>query len=739
MTQIQNKRKYTPGNDFYLYVNHEWLNDTKNSIPDTYSSWGGFTKLHDDILNTQISLVKELETKSELNEEEVKVYAVWKASQQRFNSWKIKTTTYNPIIDEFKILEKLLGKYLQLPDLSLIKQNEYNNSLAEYLHYTQINGISNILDFDSGNDLKFSDNIVLDLSVSGLSLPSKEYYIETIFSNKLELFKKHLKNVELIIQKNTDIKLSTTFINDIIEFETEIAKFSMNSEQAREYDKYFTNTTLKDVYKKINSLNSLEKKELNYLESERNFKLDSTMITNAEIFFEALYSNFNFREILSENVDKFFKTNKNKPNKEHITVYDGDSLRRCLNLILNINNIKKYYSYLQYQIICSVHAFCTQEIDDEFFDFYQRKLAGKSKQENNEKRSINIVNIYAGELLGKLFVKKYFPEKSKTIIKSMIDIIINVMEDSIRNNDWMTSKTKMQALAKLKNFTSKIGYPDVWKDYSKLEINLHDNLYQISKKVKEWNLDTNFFKKINSIVDENEWKITPQTVNAYFMPPLNEVVFSAAILQPPFYHQDISTIDFDISEESELLEDKDIITSVNYGSIGAVIAHEITHGYDDQGRIYDLNGNLNDWWCKKDEELFVLKTELLINSVEKYQYIDGKKNIHKINPLLTMGENLADLGGLSLSLKALLQYIEKSSIDELSKKNCIRLFFKSWANSWKQNIKEEKRIMLLKTDPHSPCDFRGNLVKHIDEFYKVFNINRYDKMFLEPEYRLKMW
>ena len=247
------------------------------------------------------------------------------------------------------------------------------------------------------------------------------------------------------------------------------------------------------------------------------------------------------------------------------------------------------------------------------------------------------------------------------------------------------------------------------------------------------------FRKLNSVLDREEWRMTPQTVNAYFMPTQNEIVFPAAILQPPFFHKDSSTIDFDTKDERLLDQNMDLSVPANFGGIGAVIAHEITHGYDDKGRKFDGDGNLNDWWTKEDAELFTGKTEIMAKSAEKYQFIDTQDNnkVYKMNPKLCMGENLADLGGLSLSLQALLKSLNGQSADVI--KASLRILFKSWANVWKLNIKKDSRINRLTTDPHAPCEFRANLVQHMDEFYDAFDVVEGDAMFLEKDCRVRMW
>ena len=239
-------------------------------------------------------------------------------------------------------------------------------------------------------------------------------------------------------------------------------------------------------------------------------------------------------------------------------------------------------------------------------------------------------------------------------------------------------------LSKLERFRKKIGYPDRWKDYSDFNVKMGDSLYEISKKAKKWTLRVDFFEKLNSVLDRDEWRMTPQTVNAYFMPTQNEIVFPAAILQPPFYHASKDTIDFDVTAEEEIASGSfDMVKPANFGGIVAVIAHEITHGYDDKGRKFDADGNINDWWSEEDANLFGKYTNIMGKSAEKYTFVDiesEEKKEYKMNPHLTMGENLADLGGLSLSLKALLKSLEASKASPEVRKASLRVLFKSWSN-----------------------------------------------------------
>jgi putative endopeptidase len=460
-------------------------------------------------------------------------------------------------------------------------------------------------------------------------------------------------------------------------------------------------------------------------------------------FMENLYESFKFRERLSTSRQKnYIDTNvENPPHEHHVTAYDGDCIRRVLVYILDPNNLAKYKSFLQYKVICACKQYCTKELYEEFFDFYSRKLGGQKEMKSVEKRSVAIVNAFAGEMLGKIYVDKYFPQECKDDVLNSISKVLDVMRESMKTNDWLTDETKKNALKKLDKFKVKIGYPDVWKDYSKFNVTVGDSLYVISKKATQWSLQVNFYDKLNSVLDRNEWHMTPQTVNAYFMPTQNEIVFPAAILQPPFYCRSVDDIDFNFDDEKN--NSPELLTkATNFGGIGAVIAHEITHGYDDQGRKFDSDGNLNDWWLSKDAELFKAKTELMATQADKYKFIDLEDSKeYGMNAQLTMGENLADLGGLSLSLKALQNHLTDNNVETNSEayKGYLRVFFKSFANIWKQNSKKDFLINQLTTDPHAPCDFRGNIVKNINTFYDVFDVKEGDGMYISKDERITMY
>lgn len=724
-----------PNEDFYLHVNQKWLEDPDNSIPSEYSRWGGFIKLADEGLKNQIDLVKELKDKDIKTEEESKIYAIWSASTALFESWERGEGDYSAIKKELDILDSFLK-----PETPIADEDDMIARL-QYLHYSKMNGIRNVLDFDKGSDLQNANNVLLDISTCGLSLPGRDYYTEENFAEKKKMFKAHLENVVKLLGSECPLD-PESFVDNVMAFEDELAKYKMKNDQSRRYDEYYTNTTLDKLYTEINDLRSLAAKEENYKEEERGFKMSPEQVQLTGKLLEKLYETFDLKNVLRINHAKNFSENDEKaPNLEAITAFDGDGFRRVLAMILNPENLPKYRAFLQYKIITACKKFCTRDLDEEYFDFYSRKLSGQAEQKPRDKRAIQLVELYGGEMLGKIFVARYFPEEYKADVEHKIHQILDTMKVSIDANDWLTPQTKEKAKEKLAKFCLKIGYPDKWKDYTELNIKEGDSLYEISKEACRWKLQVNFYEKINSVLDRTEWLMTPQTVNAYFMPTQNEIVFPAAILQPPFYHQSQDTIDFDIEEEVTMAPNFDAVASANFGGILAVIAHEITHGYDDKGRKFNGDGNLDDWWTQEDTQLFTAKSDIMGKQAEKYKFIDVEDNNkeYTLNPQLTMGENLADLGGLGLSLGALMMQLEKESANSETIRASQRVLFKSFANIWKQNTKKDHKIMCLSCDPHSPCDFRANLVKNMNEFYDAFDVKEDDHMYIAPEERVRMW
>jgi putative endopeptidase len=360
----------------------------------------------------------------------------------------------------------------------------------------------------------------------------------------------------------------------------------------------------------------------------------------------------------------------------------------------------------------------SQDFVDERFSFYGTTLTGAPVNRARWKRAVSLVEGSLGEAVGKIYIEKYFPVEAKKRMDELVQYLIDAYKESIENLFWMSDETKKKALVKLTKFTPKIGYPVKWKDYSSIKINRNDLISNV-KNVTSWNLDREM-KKIGSPLDRDEWFMTPQTVNAYYNPGFNEIVFPAAILQPPFFS----------------LEADD---AVNFGAIGAVIGHEIGHGFDDQGSKYDGDGALISWWSEEDRSAFEKLTSSLIsqfNELSPEQLSDD----NKVNGELTIGENIGDLGGLGIAYKAYLMSLrgkEPELIDGLTGKQ--RLFL-SWAQAWRTKGRDEMVLQRLATDPHSPPEFRCNqIVRNIDAFYEAFELSPSDKLWLEASKRVSIW
>jgi putative endopeptidase len=374
--------------------------------------------------------------------------------------------------------------------------------------------------------------------------------------------------------------------------------------------------------------------------------------------------------------------------------------------------------WLRWRLIHARALLLTDELVAEDFAFYGRTLSGTEQIRDRWKRGVGLVESLMGDALGKLYVERHFPPEAKARIDVLVDNLRQAYRVSISQLDWMTPETRERALAKLDKFTAKIGYPKKWRDYSQLVIDRGD-VYGNFRRGYAVNYDREL-AKLGSPVDRDEWFMTPQTVNAYYNPGMNEIVFPAAILQPPFF-------------------DAEADDAANYGGIGAVIGHEIGHGFDDQGAKYDGDGNLVDWWTDEDRAEFGSRTKALIEQYEAYTP-RGLENGHHVNGAFTVGENIGDLGGLSIALLAYRLSLgggEAPVIDGLS--GAQRVFF-GWAQVWRTKSREAEAIRRLAIDPHSPPEFRCNgVVRNIDAFYDAFDVAESDQLYLDPQRRVRIW
>ncbi|MFI3263417.1 MAG: M13 family metallopeptidase [Rikenellaceae bacterium] len=387
----------------------------------------------------------------------------------------------------------------------------------------------------------------------------------------------------------------------------------------------------------------------------------------------------------------------------------------CVNSILKTTPIQNIKDYLSFNLLDRAAPYLSDSFSDASFDFYGKAMSGKQAQLARWKRALAVPNGSLGEAVGEMYVAKYFPAEYKAKMVALVDNLQKSLSKHIDNLAWMSDVTKEKAQEKLSTFYVKIGYPDKWKDYSTLNIDASLSYWDNIKAISKWRKADNL-AKLGQPVDKDEWHMSPQTVNAYYNPTSNEICFPAAILQPPFFNPDADD-------------------AVNYGAIGVVIGHEMTHGFDDQGRQYDKEGNLKDWWTAEDAEAFDVKAQMIVEQFNKIEVLPGIF----ANGAFTLGENIADQGGLRVAYTAMKDAqngVEPEPIDGFT---ADQRFYIGYAAIWAQNVRDQEIERLTNTDPHSLGINRVNAsLKNIDTFYNAFNITSGD-MYVAPEDRVIIW
>jgi putative endopeptidase len=391
------------------------------------------------------------------------------------------------------------------------------------------------------------------------------------------------------------------------------------------------------------------------------------------------------------------------------------SFTMALNELVPSTKMETWKAYLKWGVLNANATELTTAMDQEHFKFYGMTLLGRKEQEPSWRRGVDVVNNNLGEVVGKVYVKKHFPAEAKARMTVLVGNLIQAYKASINELDWMGSETKMQALDKLAKFTPKIGYPDKWKNYDSVKIS-KDNLFGNVQSAQLAN-HRQQLAKVGKPIDKTEWGMNPQEVNAYYDPTKNEIVFPAAILQPPY---------FDMNAED----------AVNYGAIGAVIGHEIGHGFDDQGSTFNGDGVLKNWWTDKDREEFKKRTGALVAQYNEFKVFPDLN----VNGEFTQGENIGDLGGLSIALKAYQMSLNGKEAPVMDGFTGTQRVFLGWAQGWRSKAREQSLRMQVNTDPHSPSKFRVNgVVRNIPSFYDAFGVKPGDSLYLAPDKRVKIW
>ena len=516
-------------------------------------------------------------------------------------------------------------------------------------------------------DAKDPDSYTLYLSQNGLGLPDRDYYLEDTekFRGLRAKYQAHVARMLKMAGYADAERMAAA----ILAFETELAKASWTRVDSRDSDKTYNKCAIADLRSLMKHFDAPR-----YLKESGVRHIDSVIVSQPS-FFEALDTALAKTEL--------------------------ETLR----------------AYFAWHILNDFAAFLSDDFVDADFAFYGTELRGVSENRPRWKRGVALVEGSLGEVLGRIYVERHFPPEAKAKMEVLVHNLIEAYRASITELDWMSEETKQQALDKLDNFTVKIGYPDKWKDYSKLSISKTDLLGNVlrSREVEvQRQLD-----KLGSEVDRDEWLMTPQTVNAYYNPVANEIVFPAAILQPPF---------FNFKAEP----------AVNYGGIGAVIGHEIGHAFDDQGSKFDGQGRLRNWWTDEDRKNFEARTRALIDQYN--QYCPLGKDQPCVNGELTIGENIGDLGGLSIALKAYRMSLAGRQSPVLDGFTGDQRVFIGWAAVWRRLYRDAELLNRLKTDPHAPSEYRTNgVVRNIPAWYEAFSVGVTDALYLPKEERVKIW
>ncbi|WP_374976080.1 M13 family metallopeptidase [Microbacterium trichothecenolyticum] len=400
-----------------------------------------------------------------------------------------------------------------------------------------------------------------------------------------------------------------------------------------------------------------------------------------------------------------------------INVYQP-SFFEGLGALLVEDRLEDWKAWLRFAVVHSAAPFLSEEFVAENFGFYGTQLTGVPVNRERWKRGVSLAEAAMGEAIGRVYVERHFPPAAKEAMDELVANLIEAYRQSIADLEWMSPETRERALAKLDAFTPKIGYPVKWKDYSTLEIDAEDLVGNV-RRAHVWEHDRQL-AKVGQPIDRDEWFMTPQTVNAYYNPLMNEIVFPAAILQYPF---------FDVERDA----------AANYGGIGAVIGHEIGHGFDDQGSRFDGDGSLRDWWTDDDRAAFEERTK---NLIAQYDALvpQGLADDNHVNGALTIGENIGDLGGLGIAIKAYELSLDGTGAPELDGFTGIQRLLLSWGQIWQQKGRDAETIRLLTIDPHSPNEFRCNqIVRNIDAFYDAFGVTESDALWLDEDQRVTIW
>lgn len=644
-----------PKTDFYRYANGTWLDKTE--IPADEGRWGGFGALREETNQNMLDILDEAIQSGKYGE----------------------GTDQKKAADFFSIgMDSLLAEKAGIaPVEDLLSKTDNLSSVEELqtlLAELQVYGIGPFFSIGVLGDLMNSDMNALYIFPTGLGLPNKDYYTK-VDARSVEIREKyeaHIARMFGLVYKDEDSESNNSIANTVMTIEYTLA------------DGYLTPIEQRDLSRIYNPMDVAGLTSI-------------TSSVNWEKYFNEIY------------VEKY----------DTIMVTQPAAMAKVEEVMQN-SSLDDIKLYVKWNIINNAANYLNNEMVQANFDFYSKELSGTTEMTPRWERVLGNTNGVMGEALGQLYVDSAFPPEAKAAAEEMVANVLAAMKTRIENLEWMSDETKEQALKKLASTTVKIGYPDKWEDYGDLVVESSGETYSYYGNMlnarKYQHMDA--VKDIGQPVDKTEWGMSPQTVNAYYNPLNNEIVFPAAILQPPFY-------------------DYQADPAVNYGGMGAVIGHEISHGFDDQGSRFDADGNMVNWWTEEDKSAFKERTQVLVDQFDSYEVLDSVY----VQGELTLGENIGDIAGLSVAYDGMQLHFEKEGkpepIDGFTQE---QRFFLSWATIWRMKYRDETLRTQVLTDPHSPGMYRavGPLV-NLPIFYEAFDVKEGDPMWKPDSLRVKIW
>nr|WP_308937206.1 M13-type metalloendopeptidase [Duganella vulcania] len=572
---------------------------------------------------------------------------------------------YASFMDEAKLEQ--LGLTPLNAELAKIDAVNNKKQLPALIAHLNKIGVTAPYGYGIHQDNKDSTKYVVDLGQDGLGLPDRDYYLKADDKKMADALAKYELHVAKMLTMAGDAHGAIT-AHAIVEFEKELAKIQ------------WTKVELRDPVKAYN-------------------KVDIAKLGKVA-------PGYDWNAYLADAGVK---------GKVNYVIVGQPSYLKGMTALLAKTQLDTLKAYFRWHLLQSSAPYLSKAYVDENFAFYGTVLSGVTEQRPRWKRGVSVTEGALGEAVGKLYVEQNFPAERKARMQTLVNNLLAAYKTSIDQLDWMSPVTKKQAQEKLAKFTTKIAYPNHWRDYSKLVVSKDDLIGNVLRSREfEYNKE---LAKLGKPIDREEWGMTPQTVNAYYNPEMNEIVFPASILQAPFFNADADD-------------------AVNYGAIGGVIGHEISHGFDDQGAQYDGDGNLRDWWTAADHKNFAAKTKMLVEQYNQFSPLPG----YHVNGELTLGENIADNSGIAIAYKAYKLSLGGKEAPVIDGLTGDQRFYMGFAQVWRLKMREAQQIVQLKTDPHSPGQFRANgPMRNQPGFYDAFNVKPGDKMYLEPKDRVIMW